>query len=176
MNSLPKWANDFNAQKLFEKYYDQGWNLLYPANTYLQSTADEKKYEGKPFGDKFPYDLKKFVGKNYGMLPVTPAGNTLTAEFAKAAINGEKLGADDITDFLAISFSSPDYIGHTFGPNSVEEEDDFLRLDRELGNLLDFLDTKVGKGQYTVFLSADHGVVQAPEFLQENKLPGGREF
>jgi predicted AlkP superfamily pyrophosphatase or phosphodiesterase len=176
MNDLPKWVNDFNAQKLVDKYYEQGWNLLYPADTYIQSTADEKKYEAKPFGAKFPYDLKKFEEKNYGMLPVIPAGNTLTAEFAKAAITGEQLGADDITDFLAVSFSSPDYIGHTFGPNSMEAEDGFLRLDKELGGLLDFLDAKVGKGQYTLFLSADHGAAQVPEFMQENKLPGGRVF
>jgi predicted AlkP superfamily pyrophosphatase or phosphodiesterase len=176
MNELPKWANDFNAQKSVDKYYQQGWSLLYPANTYLQSTADEKKYEAKPFGDKFPYDLKKFMEKDYGKISTTPMGNTLTAEFAKAAITGEQLGADDITDFLAVSFSSPDYIGHTFGPNSMEEEDCFLRLDKELGSLLDFLDKKVGKNQYTVFLSADHGVTQVPEFLQENKLPGGRIY
>jgi hypothetical protein len=176
MNELPKWVSNFNNQKLVDKYFEQGWNLLYPANTYVQSTADEEKYEGKPLGDKFPYDLKKFVGKNYSVLSVTPYGNTLTAEFAKAAIAGEQLGADDITDFLTISFSSPDYIGHAFGPNSVEAEDGFLRLDNDLGSLLDFLDAKVGKGQYTVFLSADHGAVQVPEFLQENKLPGGRVY
>ena len=176
MNELPKWVNDFNKQKIVDKYFQQGWNLLYAANTYTQSTADEKKYEGKPLGDKFPYDLKKFVGKNYGILPVTPFGNTFTAEFAKAAITAEQLGADNITDFLAISFSSPDYIGHTFGPNSVEAEDGFLRLDKELGSLLDFLDMKVGKDQYTVFLSADHGVAQVPEFMQENKIPAGRVF
>ncbi len=176
MNDLPKWVKDFNAQKSVDKYYQQDWNLLYPANTYIQSTADEKSYEAKPFGNKFPYDLKKFVGKNYGLLPVTPYGNTFTSEFAKAAITGEQLGADDITDFLTVSFSSPDYIGHTFGPNSVEAEDGFLRLDKDLGSLLDFLDTKVGKGQYTVFLSADHGAAQVPEFMQENKLPGGRVF
>lgn len=176
MNELPKWVNNFNTQKLVDKYYQQGWNLLYPATTYVQSTSDEKSYEGKPFGDKFPYDLKKFAGKNYGIVSTTPFGNTFTAEFAKAAITGEQLGADDITDFLAVSFSSPDYIGHSFGPNSVEAEDGFLRLDKELGSLLEFLDAKVGKGQYTVFLSADHGAAQVPEFMQENKLPGGRIF
>ena len=176
MNELPKWVDDFNKKKSVDKYYEQGWNLLYDANTYKQSTADEKKYEGKPFGDKFPYDLKKFIGKNYGMLSVTPFGNTFTAEFAKASITSEQLGADNITDFLAISFSSPDYIGHTFGPNSVEAEDGFLRLDKELGSLFDFLDMKVGKDQYMVFLSADHGVAQVPEYMQENKLPGGRVF
>lgn len=174
MNDLPKWVTDFNSQKLVDKYYQQGWSLLYPAATYVQSTADEKPYEAKPFGAHFPYDMKNLVGKDYGKIASTPMGNTLTAEFAKAAVNGEQLGADNITDFLAVSFSAPDYIGHTFGPNSVEEEDNYLRLDKEIGSLLDFLDTKVGKGQYTVFLSADHGVAHTPEFSQENKLPGGR--
>lgn len=176
MNELPGWAKDFNAKKWVDKYYAQGWSLLYPANTYLQSSADEKSYEGKPFGKSFPYDLKSFIGKTYGSVLTTPYGNSLTTEFAKAAFNGEQLGTDAITDFLAVSYSSPDYIGHTFGPNSIEAEDGFLRLDKELGNLLDFLDSKVGKGQYTVFLSADHGVSQVPEFLQENKLPAGRVF
>lgn len=176
MHELPKWVSDFNIQKLVDKYYQQGWNLLYPAKTYVQSTEDDKKYEGKPLGNQFPYDLKKFIAKNYGILPVTPFGNTFTAEFAKAAVTGEQLGADDITDFLTISFSPPDYIGHTFGPNSIEAEDGFLRLDKELGSLLDFLDAKVGKDQYTVFLSADHGAAHVPEFMQENKLPAGRVF
>lgn len=176
MNELPKWVNDFNGQKLVDKYYQQGWDLLFPANTYIQSTTDEKKYEGKPIGTKFPYDLKALAGKNYSIIASIPAGNTLTAEFAKAAITGEQLGADSITDFLAISFSSPDYIGHTYGPNSIEAEDGFLRLDRELGSLFEYLDAKVGKGQYTAFLSADHGVAHVPEFMLENKLPGGRVF
>jgi arylsulfatase A-like enzyme len=90
---------------------------------------------------------------------------------AKAAIIGEGLGQDEFTDMLAVSFSSPDYIGHSFGPNSVEQEDDFLRLDKELGSLLDFLDSKVGKDQYTVFLSADHGVAHVPGFLKEHNIP-----
>jgi predicted AlkP superfamily pyrophosphatase or phosphodiesterase len=176
MNELPKWVNDFNSQKWVDKYYEQGWGLLYPPNTYVQSTEDEKRYEAKPFGAKFPYDMKNFAGKDYGKIATTPMGNTLTTEFAKAAIMAEQLGSDNITDFLAVSYSSPDYIGHTFGPNSVESEDGFLRLDKELGGLLDFLDKKVGKNQYTIFLSADHGVAHIPEFSQENKLPGGRVF
>jgi len=176
MNDLPKWVNDFNAQKLVDKYYKEGWNLLYPANTYVQSTADDKPYESKPFGGTFPYNLDKFIGKDFSKIASLPMGNTLTAEFAKAAITSEQLGADDITDFLTVSFSSPDYIGHTFGPNSIEAEDGFLRLDKDLGNLFDYLDKTVGKGQYTAFLSADHGVAQVPEFMIENKLPGGRVF
>jgi predicted AlkP superfamily pyrophosphatase or phosphodiesterase len=174
MNELPKWVSDFNDQKWVDKYYQQGWNLLYPASTYLQSTADEKSYEAKPFGNGFPYTLSQFIGKDYGKIANTPMGNTLTSEFAKAVISNEQLGADAITDMITISYSSPDYIGHSFGPNSMEEEDNFLRLDKELGNLLDYLDAKVGKNQYTFFLSADHGVAHIPEFLKENKMPGGR--
>lgn len=176
MNDLPQWVKDFNAQKVVDKYYALDWNLMYPKETYVQSTADEKPYEGKSFGADqkgFPYDLKKFIGKNYGAISSTPYGNSMTAEMARAAVINEQLGADDITDFLAVSFSSPDYIGHSFGPNSIEQEDNFLRLDTTFGNFFRFLDEKVGKGQYTVFLSADHGVAHVPGFMKENKLPGG---
>ncbi len=174
MTDLPQWAKDLNAKKLVDKYFEKGWSTLYPANTYLQSTADDKPYENKALGAGFPYDLKKFIGKNYNVISTTPYGNTFTIDMAKAALEGEKLGADAITDFLAVSFSSPDYIGHGFGPNSIEQEDDFLRLDQDLGDFLTYLDTKIGQGQYTVFLSADHGVANVPEFMLENKLPGGR--
>jgi predicted AlkP superfamily pyrophosphatase or phosphodiesterase len=176
MNELPKWVIDFNNQKLVDTYYQLGWNLLYPPGSYIQSTEDEKPYEAKPFGTKFPYDLKKFIGKDYSKISATPMGNTLTSEMAKATIIGEQLGSDSITDMLAISYSSPDYIGHSFGPNSIESEDGFLRLDKELGSLLNFLDAKVGKDKYTVFLSADHGVAHIPEFMQANKIPAGRVY
>jgi predicted AlkP superfamily pyrophosphatase or phosphodiesterase len=173
MQELPNWVKDFNGKKLVDKYYDLGWNTLYPINTYTQSTADDKKYENKSLGKSFPYDLKRFIGSNYNIIASTPHGNTLTTEFAKAALIAEHLGADNETDILAVSYSSPDYIGHGFGPNSIEQEDDFLKLDKELGDLLDFLDSKVGKDQYTVFLSADHGVAHVPGFMNENKLPAG---
>lgn len=173
MNELPQWVKDLNAKKMVDKYYEQGWSTLYPINTYNQSTADDKVYESKGLGAGFPYDLKKFIGKNYSAILSTPHGNTMTVEMAKAAIEAEKLGADAITDFLALSFSSPDYIGHGYGPNSIEQEDDFLRLDKELGDLLDHLDSKIGKGQYTVFLSADHGVANVIGFMKENKIPAG---
>ncbi len=175
MNELPQWVQHFNARKLVDTFYKKGWNTLYPINTYIQSTADEKKYEGKPLGSEqktFPYTLEKFVGKNYGAIASTPYGNTLTTEMAKAAVTNEQLGADNITDFLTVSYSSPDYIGHSFGPNSIEQEDDYLRLDKDMGDLFTFLDSKVGKGQYLVFLSADHAVAHVPGFNEENKLPG----
>jgi len=176
MSNLPKWVKDLNAKKLVDTYYTQDWNTLYPLNTYTQSAPDEEPYEYRPFGANvkgFPYNLKQFIGKNYGVLPVTPYGNTLTLEMAKAAINGEQLGADSGTDLLAISVSTPDYIGHTFGPNSVEQEDDYLRLDKDLGAFLQFLDRQVGKGEYLVFLSADHGIAHVPDFLKQHKIPAG---
>ena len=175
MNQLPKWVEDYNVKKPVNKYYEQGWNTLYPINTYVQSTEDAKSYEARALGaNVFPYTLKQYVDKDFGKISTTPHGNSLTADFAKAAITNEGLGADNITDFLAVSFSSPDYIGHSYGPNSIEQEDNFLRLDKELGEFFDFLDTKIGKGQYVAFLSADHGVVQTPEYLRENKIPANR--
>ncbi len=174
MTELPGWVSSFNSRKRVDAFYAEGWDLLFPRSTYVQSTPDEKTYEGKPFGAAFPYDTKSFVGKDYGKIATMPAGNRLTLEFSLAAIEAENLGADAITDLLAISFSSPDYIGHTFGPNSLEAEDGFLRLDRDLGELFKYLDRKLGKGNYTTFLSADHGVAHVPEFMTENKLPGGR--
>lgn len=175
MKSLPEWVNSFNKQKLTDAFYKEGWNTLYPLNTYTQSTADVNTYEGKPFGAStgFPYKLEQYAGKNYNAVLATPFGNTLTKDFAKQAILLEKLGEDDITDLLTVSFSSPDYIGHTFGPNSVEQEDNYLRLDKDLGDLLDFLDDKIGKDEYLVFLSADHAVAHVPAFAQAHNLPAG---
>ncbi|MEO6219450.1 MAG: alkaline phosphatase PafA [Ginsengibacter sp.] len=176
MKSLPEWVKDFNGQKLIDAYYKNGWNTLYPLNTYTQSTSDENTYEAKPFGTSskgFPYILKNYTGNNYSAVLTTPFGNTFTGEFAKQAIVSEQLGADEFTDLLAISFSSPDYIGHSFGPNSVEVEDNYLRLDKDLGDLMNFLDTKVGKDQYILFLSADHGVANVPAFSKDHNIPAG---
>ena len=173
MQELPKWVNDFNARKLTDKYYDQNWNTLYPVNTYVQSQSYNSQALKTQGTKRFPYSLQQFKGKNYGILSATPYGNTMTMEFARTAITEEQLGAGAATDFLTISFSSTDYIGHAYGPNSIEEEDAYLRLDHDLGELLSFLDTKIGKKQYLVFLSADHGAAHAPWFLQEHNIPAG---
>ena len=174
MNDLPQWVKDLNQKKLVNNYYQQNWNTLYPIDQYVQSAGDVEPYEYRPFGKTgFPYNLQQFVDKNYEILAVTPYGNSFTFDMAKAAINGEHLGKDSSTDLLAISLSTPDYIGHTFGPNSVEAEDDFLRLDKDIGAFLDYLDQQIGKGQYLLFLTADHGVVQVPAFLKEHKIPAG---
>lgn len=176
MTALPKWVTDFNNKKMADGFYEKGWNTLYPINTYTQSTKDENEYEAKPFGSEqkgFPYSLKQFATKNYSAVLQTPYGNTLTMLMAKEAIANEQMGKDSITDFLALSFSSPDYIGHAFGPNSIEIEDTYLRLDKDLGELLDYLDKQVGKNEYLIFLTADHGVAHVPGFMNQNKLPGG---
>ncbi len=176
MTALPKWVTDFNNKKMADGFYEKGWNTLYPINTYTQSTKDENEYEAKPFGNEqkgFPYSLKQFATKNYSAVLQTPYGNTLTMLMAKEAIANEQMGKDSITDFLALSFSSPDYIGHAFGPNSIEIEDTYLRLDKDLGELLDYLDKQVGKNEYLIFLTADHGVAHVPGFMNQNKLLGG---
>ena len=164
LKELPKWVTKMNARKMVDSCYKLGWKTMYPIETYIQSSADKKVFD---------YDLNSYIGKNYSFLRVTPAGNSLTFEMAKAVINNEKLGADADPDLLAISFSTPDYVGHTFGPNSVEEEDVFLRLDKELGEFLTYLDDKIGKDQYLAFLSADHGVSQVPSFLKKHNIPAG---
>ncbi len=117
--------------------------------------------------------MRKFIGKKYSLIHVLPYGNSFTLDMAKAAVTGERLGIDSTTDMLTISLSTPDYVGHSFGPNSVEAEDDFLRLDKDLGSFLDFLDEKEGKGEYLVFLTADHGAAHVPFFLNQHKIPSG---
>jgi predicted AlkP superfamily pyrophosphatase or phosphodiesterase len=174
-SDLPNWVKQFNDKRLPDKYLKQNWNTLYPINTYVQSGADEKNYEVKFSGGSttFPHMTEDIQTDKYNVLRSTPFGNTLTVDMAKAAIEGEHMGQATNTDFLAVSFSSTDYVGHAFGPNSVEVEDIYLRLDNDLASFFSYLDTKIGKGQYTVFLSADHGVAHTPGFAKENKIPGG---
>ncbi len=176
MKDLPEWVKQFNNKKLPEKYLKQDWNTLYDIKTYKQSLPDDNPYEGKFDGSSaptFPIKTSGMFSKNFGILSSTPYGNTFTLEMAKAAIENEKLGQGAETDLLAVSFSSPDYVGHRFSPNSIEVEDTYLRLDKDLAELFSFLDKKLGKNQYTVFLSADHGAAHNPNFMMDNKLPAG---
>ena len=176
MKALPTWVSNFNGQKYPEKYLKQDWNTLYPINTYLQSTNDDVPYEGKFAGmstSTLPVKTSDMLSQGMGLVTSTPYGSSLTLDLARAAVDNEELGADAITDFLAISVSSPDYIGHQFGPNSIEVEDTYLRLDRDLAKLFSHLDTKVGKGNYTVFLTADHAVQHNSGFLADNKIRTG---
>jgi predicted AlkP superfamily pyrophosphatase or phosphodiesterase len=177
MTDLPHWVKDFNDQKLAETYLKQDWTPAYPLNTYLQSTPDtSSRYEGKFKGTDtpaLPVNTSALYKGNLGLIRSTPYGNTLTLDMAIAAINNEQLGQNTVTDFLAISFSSTDYIGHQFGPNSVEMEDTYLKLDRDMATFFTFLDAKLGKGNYTVFLSADHGAAHNATFLTDHNIPAG---
>lgn len=175
MNELPAWVKALNDKKLPDQYLKQNWNTLYPIETYKQSTADAKEYEGRigGKGNTFPHITADLTTNKYGPFRQTPFGNSFTIDMAKAAIEGEKLGQRNITDFLAVSFSSTDYVGHASGPNSIEVEDIYLRLDKDLGAFFNYLDAKIGKGQYLVFLTADHGVAHAPAFLKEHNIPAG---
>lgn len=177
MQNLPAWVNDYNAQKVSDKFFAQDWNTLYPINTYTNSDTDNVAYEGRFKGEtssSFPHVTKQYIGKNYEMIKSLPYGNTMTVDFAKLAVQKENLGQDAITDFLAISCSATDYVGHQFGPNSIELEDTYLRLDKDLEELFNYLDKTVGKGNYLFFISADHGVAHAPEFLAKNNIPAER--
>ena len=175
---LPDWVTKFNTQKLADKYLNQVWNTLLPIEQYVESSPDDSPYEGRWKGkDKpvFPYnlpELRKQMGE-FSLLTMTPFGNNFVADFAKAALLGENMGKDDVTDFLTVSFSSTDAVGHAMGPDAIEVEDVYLRLDKTLEEFFAFLDKEVGKGAYTVFLTADHGVSHVPQYLKDLRIPAG---
>lgn len=172
MNQLPEWVNNFNARKLNDSLMKLDWNTFLPINSYAESTADDNLYEGPAKGESKPvFPHQTSLAKDKGAIRATPYGNTITRLMAEACIQGEQLGQGKETDFLAVSFSSTDYVGHQYGPNSIEIEDTYLRLDQDLEHLLAYLDTKVGKGNYLVFLTADHGAAHNATFLQDRKIP-----
>lgn len=178
MKELPQWVKEFNKRELPKKYLSQTWNTILPIERYTESLADDNKYESKNKGETkavFPHNLPELMKDNGGldMIRETPFGNTLTKDLAIETIKSENLGKSDATDFLTISFSSPDYIGHAYGPNSVEQEDDYIRLDNELAELLKFIDTQIGKNNTLIFLTADHAAPEVPAYLTDLKIPSG---
>ncbi|CAD0004788.1 alkaline phosphatase PafA [Flavobacterium salmonis] len=170
---LPEWVSEFNNEKNYLKYINKGWDLYKPASTYNESLPDDNPYEGKLYGSLapvFPYDLKAMYEQNdAGILRSTPFGNDLLADFAKKAIEKEELGKDDITDFLTVSFSSTDYVGHLLGPRSMELQDTYLRLDQTIADFLAYLDKTVGKNNYLLFLTADHAGAENVIYLKDRK-------
>lgn len=176
MQDLPEWVKAFNARQLPAQLMSKPWETLYPINTYVQSTADNVKWEGTFGGETtptFPHNMQDIYQKDKGSLRTTPSGNTLTLEFAKAAIEGYNLGSNTVTDFLTINCASTDYVGHKYGPNSIEVEDTYLRLDKDLAVFFHYLDQRLGKGKYLVFLSADHGAANSVGFMKEYQIPAG---
>lgn len=176
MNELPAWVKKINNADEVAQYMSKDWNLLLDKQKYLQSDNDANDFEGTYHGQKnnsFPYDLNAIEKKEkYAAFKTTPFAATYTFNFAEAAIENEKLGQNTVPDFLAVSISSTDYIGHRNGPNSLEIEDAYLRLDRDIAHFLQFLDAKIGKEKYLLFLTADHAVNHIPAYLNAHKLPG----
>lgn len=177
-NELPEWVTEFNSSSVAETYLDEVWDTKYNISSYIESGEDLNNYENGFKGKAeatFPYDLKALNANNGGfdILKTTPFGNALLLDFVKKAITAEGLGKDKYTDVLTLSFSSTDYIGHNFGVNSKEIQDTYIRLDLQMAELLKFLDTTVGKGKYTLFLTADHGAVHVPQFLSDHQIPAG---
>jgi len=172
-NKLPAWVQQYNSRRVPDSLMKNDWTLLYDKSKYIQSTDDDKWFEKILESDKsrtFPHKYQSVIGsKNYNAFRVSPFGNTYTLDFAKEIINKEKMGMGAETDMLCVSVSSTDYIGHRFGPNSLEMEDTYLRLDKDIAVFLSFLDNKLGKDNYLLFLSADHGSPQIGEFLKEKK-------
>jgi predicted AlkP superfamily pyrophosphatase or phosphodiesterase len=166
----PDWVNEWNRRKPANKYAGSSWELLNESSTYLFGDADDRSYETAlpGFGRTFPHPFGEADGRFFTtLLTVSPAGDELTLEFSKALVENERLGADDVPDYLAVSFSSTDYVGHVFGPSSLESEDNLLRLDRTLAELLQFIDQRVGLDRTLIVLSADHGAPEAPGYLSE---------
>ncbi len=176
MKALPQWVQNFNAQKKPDTLIKNGWNLLNAAALYDQSTADDNKYERPAPGDLktvFPHSYSTGNGKNYNSFRTSPFGNSFTLNFAAALLQNEKLGMSGQTDMLCVSLSSTDYLGHTFGPQSQEVEDTYLRLDKDLAVFIAMLDQKIGATNYVLFLSADHGAPQSSSYLNDLKIPAG---
>lgn len=177
MNQLPAWLTEFNSLGLAKKYLSGGWNTLYPIEGYIESIADNNNYEKAPnkkASPIFPYDFKTQLEKNgYDIIRSTPFGNSITKDLALACLKAEQLGKGKQTDMLCISFSSTDYVGHSYGPRSVEIEDVYLRLDKDLEELINYLNANIGKDNFMLFLTADHGACDVPAHLLDLKIPGG---
>ena len=173
----PQWVKKWNADKPADRYKGKTWNLLHDRSTYVAKDIDDRPYEWgfAELGRTFPHALGDGSAKHFYLLIVlTPIGDELTLDFAKALIEHEKVAQGSATDILAISFSSTDYIGHLFGPSSLETEDNILRLDRVLADLFSHVDKTIGLDKTLIVLSADHGAPEAPEYMAEHGMETGR--
>lgn len=175
-DAYPNWVETWNAKGLPQSYSGQSWELLNPTDTYLFGDRDDQDWEPEfaGFGRTFPHPLGTPEDDYFTtLLTLSPFGDQLTADFAKRLIDAEGLGDDDVTDFLGVSFSVTDYVGHFFGPSSLEAEDNLLQLDRTLADLFAYVDAEVGLENTLIVLSADHGTPEAPGYLASIGMPGG---
>lgn len=177
--ALPLWLENWLIKNPASKYM-KPWTLLKDSSSYEYYTQDNSPYEALYPGKitpTFPYDFSSLpIATQLETFTATPFANTYLTDFGMAQVMEEQLGRDNTTDFLTISYSTPDIAGHAFGPYSLEMEDMYLRLDLEIARLIAFLEKEVGKNQFTLFLTADHAVVPVPQYLADRKLPGGYLF
>lgn len=177
LDKLPQWVNDFNEKDRARALMKEEWTPLFPVTSYDECTEDDNGFENPLVkGEKpvFPVLTSKLLeSEGYGAIRTTPFGNTLTLEMAMEALCQEKLGQEDRTDLLAVSLSSTDYIGHQFGTYAIETADTYYRLDRDLKRFIDYLDEKVGRDQYVLFLTADHAAAHNFLFMREHRIPAG---
>lgn len=169
-DKYPTWVDAFNATKPAQRYADKNWELLLEPSSYLFGDKDDQPWETEfaTYGRVFPHPYGPGDGKYFTtLLTLSPAGDDLTLAFTKQLIAHEGIGADAVTDYLAVSFSSTDYVGHLFGISSLESEDNLLRLDRTLAKLFLFVDEQVGLENTLIVLSADHGGPEAPPLLNQ---------
>jgi predicted AlkP superfamily pyrophosphatase or phosphodiesterase len=178
-DSYPDWVLAWNAANPAAAYAGKAWELSREPADYLFGDADDRDYETDfpGFGRTFPHaygaaDDKYFTTR----LTLSPAGDELTLDFAKALLVNEQLGQDAVPDYLAVSFSSTDYVGHLFGASSLESEENIARLDRTLADLFAFVDEKVGLENTLIVLSADHGQPEVPGYLHELGIHEARHF
>lgn len=169
---LPKWVRDYNALRWPDTFLNKTWEMGHAPTESFANWDYVGKYSTLTSG--FPHDFAAArASGNYNVLRFTPYGNTLVTDFAMKTIENMELGADEWTDFMCISYSATDYCAHQFGIHAQETEDMYVRMDRELGRLFDFLDKKFGKDNVLVFLSSDHGGGETPVHLNKLRIPAG---
>jgi predicted AlkP superfamily pyrophosphatase or phosphodiesterase len=176
LKQYPEWVSDFNAQKPAQQFANTSWDLLYDQSSYLFGQTDDREWETDVagFGRVFPHDYGDGTSRYFTTwLTLSPAGDKLVLDFAKHALVEEQLGQDAITAYLSVSFSATDYVGHVFGPSSLEGEDNILQVDRRIEELLAYVDEKIGLENTLVVLSADHGGPDSPGYLNSLGIPAG---
>jgi predicted AlkP superfamily pyrophosphatase or phosphodiesterase len=177
-DEMPSFAREFVQANPISADFSKTWTLTAPAASY--TGGHSILGEGSPAGwtTTFPHPLSaadKAPGNAFfARWRASPFADAYLGRLAAAAVDRMKLGGDSSIDFLGIGFSATDYVGHAFGPDSREIEDELLQLDQTIGALLDKLDRAVGAGQYVVALTADHGVAPVPEQAQEQGRDAGR--
>lgn len=162
-DEYPAWVSRWNEKEIASQYSKQKWELSLPRDQYtLQEHNTEHKVKLGDFQRTFPHPYGPASYKYYSTtLTVSPAGDEITENFASTLLMQEKLGQGDVTDYLSVSFSSNDYVVHLYGPESLETEDNLIRLDRTIAKLLKTVDNQVGLENTLIVLSADHGVPES---------------